>query len=220
MGALMPAAAQAAESLTMINGAFARPVTMDELNLLVDEGVSDGGLHLVLSETNTEPADARAFLTQTINYDVASADALFRSAEGMAMISELSEIIMPRSTGKDSESALRAAVIKSLMDDNTLTPLEIVANYPVDAQIDVVELRNRQGNMSYAGIDKLATMMQSVEAKSSTQLAHEELEVRFAQTDVRMQDRYYAMWSSRSEGARPVALESSTFEVEPINGLW
>ncbi len=70
---LLPTAAKAADNLTLINGALHQSVTLDELNLLVDEGISDGVLHLVLSETNVEPEEARGFLSQTVNYDLAAA---------------------------------------------------------------------------------------------------------------------------------------------------
>lgn len=214
---LLPSVAQAAENLTLINGALHKSITMAELNMLVDEGVSKGNLHLVLSESNTEPEAARAFLTQTISYDVADADALFASAEGQEMIAQLSKVIMPRSTEEDAEQALRASVINSLADDNRLTPMEIVANYPVDAQVDLIELRRR--NSTYAGIDELVAMLESSQAKSKAKMANEELAVRFAQTEARMQDRYAAMWSD-SDSARPVALESTSLRVEPIEGLW
>ena len=194
LSALLSGAAQAAENLTLINGALHQSVTMDELSLLAEEGVSKGGLHLVLSEANVEPATARGFLTQTISYDLSSADALFNSGAGKDLLMDLSKVIMPRSTDEDAEQALRAAVINSLRDDNSLTPIEIVANYPVDAQVDVIELRRRQS--TYAGIDEVVSMLKSTNAKSKAKVANETLESRFSDFEGRRQDRYEAMWSN------------------------
>lgn len=213
LSAMMPAAANAAEALTLINGALHQSVTMDELNMLADEGVSKGGLHLILSETNVEPSEARGFLTQTINYNLSSADALFNSGAGQEMLADLSKVIMPRSTEEDAEQALRAAVINSLVDDNSLTPLEIVANYPVDAQVDVIELRRR--NSTYAGIDEVASMLKTTQAKSKAQIANETLGARFSQTEARRQERMQAMWAGVTVGGS-VAIDA----YQPINGMW
>lgn len=217
LSALVPTSASAAEALTMINGALHQSVTLDELNLLADEGVSKGGLHLVLSASNVEPETARSFLTQTINYDLASADALFNSGEGQALLADLAEVIMPRSTSDDAEQALRAAIVNSLQEDNSLTPLEIVANYPVDAQVDVNELRRRES--TYAGIDKVVAMLQTVEAKSKAKVANETLDARFSQVEARRQERMQVMWAG-AEGNRQVAVESFQPSAQPINGMW
>lgn len=191
--ALLSSAAQAADNLTLINGALHQSVTLDELILLAEEGVSKGGLHLVLSESNVEPETARDFLTQTISYDLSDADALFNSGAGQELLMDLAEVIMPRSTEEDAEQALRAAVINSLRDDNSLTPIEIVANYPVDAQVDVIELRRRQS--TYAGIDEVVSMLKSTNAKSKAKIATETLNSRFADIESRRQDRMQEMWS-------------------------
>ncbi len=127
---------------------------------------------------------------------------------------------MPRSTSKDAKQALRAAIINSLKDDNALTPLEIVANYPVDAQVDVIELRRR--GSTYAGIDEVVSMLKSTQAKSKAQMAHEMLSSRFAAVEARRQDRMQAMWAGNASASRQVAVKQNvqSVNVEPIQGMW
>jgi hypothetical protein len=210
---LAASGARAADQLTLINGALNVSVPYSQLKTLSETGVADGNLVLLLDNADESTESARAFLNQRIEYPLDSADALFNGGEGEALLNQLGSVIMPRNTHEDGKQALRAAIIKSLSGDNVLTPLEIVANYPVDAQVDVIRLRKE--NSTYAGIDKVVALMKSKMAISKAAAANQELDERFAQMEQRKQDRMQAMWAGVGM-PRQVAAEVNS----PIRGLW
>lgn len=213
---LSATSAQASADITLINGALNTTVTYEELKMLADTGVADGNLVLVLDDADETPEAAREFLNQRIEYKLTAADALFNNGEGEALLDKLAKVIMPRNTTQDAKQALRSAIVTSLQDDNALTPLEIVANFPVDAQVDVIRLR--EASASYAGLDKVMALLQSTQAMSKADKANQELNERFAQVEVRKQERMQAMWSGVS-APRQVAADVVDTN-EPIRGLW
>lgn len=207
-------AAKAADNLTLINGALNVSVPYTQLKTLAETGVADGNLVLVLDDADETPEAARKFLTTQMDYDIASADALLNSAEGDAMLTKLGKVIAPRNANEDGKQALRAAILKSLMDDNTITPLEIIANYPTDARIDVIRLR--ESGASHAGLSEVVSMMQSKRAMSKAAMATEEIETRFADREGRISARMQAMWAGVGVPERGVAIQSEG----PVRGLW
>ncbi len=218
LSVMAASSAHAADQLTLINGALNVSVPYTELKTLADTGVADGNLVLVLDDADETTEAARSFLNQRIEYPLDSADALFNGGEGEALLDQLGKVIMPRNTQEDGKQALRSAIIKSLVGDNALTPLEIVANYPVDAQVDVIRLR--MANSSYAGLDKVVALMKSKMVMSKAAAASQELDERFAQVEERKQDRMQAMWAG--VGTSPMAANTgrAVEDNSPIRGLW
>ncbi len=224
--ALIPGTAKAADSIMLTNGNLHHHFEIEEFNTLAQGNRSASCLGDMLSRAGIAPEAARAFLTQGVSYDVASADVLFRNNEGRALLQEIGAVIQPVERQTNAEQSLRAAVVTSLMDDGQMTPLEILANYPVKAQVNLKELRSRNLlNTSFSS-------MESMQVQSKAQIAQAELATRFAQSDERMQSRYYAMWFNRSTttASRPVALEARQVQVQrpqvqqtqvaPVRGLW
>lgn len=220
VSSLAPTSAQAAEKMTVINGAMHESITLSELQTLVDTGRAYGGLQRILSITNESPETARAFLTQKMDYSVDSADALLNSPEGMAMVDKLAAVVMP-GTAENAQQAIRAAIVNSLAD-GSMTPLEVFANYPAAAAtVDAIKLR--KSGVSYAGLGDVIAMMQSNQMMSKAKQANATLDASFADREARMQSRMQAMWSG---GSTTTSAEFSTRQaaVEPssttIRGLW
>jgi hypothetical protein len=219
VSALAPNAAQAAEKMTVINGAMHESITLSELQTLVDTGRAQGGLQRLLNVTKQSPEMAREFLTQKMDYSVDSADMLLNSPEGMAMVSKLAAVINP-GTSENAEQAIRAAIVNSLAD-GSLTPLEVFANYPAEAAtVDAIKLR--KSGVSYAGLGEVIAMMQSNQMMSKAKQANATLDASFADREARMQSRMQAMWSGAatttaefSSNRTAVAPSSTT-----IRGLW
>ncbi len=220
VSSLAPTSAQAAEKMTVINGAMHESITLSELQTLADTGRAYGGLQRILSITNESPETARAFLTQKMDYSVDSADALLNSDEGQAMLDKLAAVVQP-STSENARQALRAAIVNSLQD-GSLTPLEVFANYPAQAAtVDAIKLR--KSGVSYAGLGDVIAMMQSNQMMSKAKTANATLDASFADREARIQSRMQAMWSGGSTTAAEFS-SSRRAAVEPssttIRGLW
>jgi Alpha/beta hydrolase of unknown function (DUF1400) len=219
VSSLAPVAAQAAEKMTVINGAMHESITLSELQTLVDTGRAYGGLQRLLSITNESPETARAFLTQKMDYSIDSADALLNSPEGMAMVDKLAAVVQP-GTSENAQQAIRAAIVNSLAD-GSLTPLEVFANYPAQAAtVDAIKLR--KSGVSYAGLGDAIAMMQSSQMMSKAKQANASLDASFADREARMQSRMQAMWGGTTtatefSGSRRAAVAPAT---TTIRGLW
>lgn len=134
---VMPGIAQAAESVTLINGAWARSVTIGDLKAMAKYDEAQGFTRDAVNITHSQFETVRSFLNRPINYNMVEADYILNSASGEKLLDQVGQVIAPRVANEDGRQALRGAIVLSLADDNKTTPLEIIQNYPTDARINL-----------------------------------------------------------------------------------
>jgi hypothetical protein len=106
---------------------------------LAEAGVAEG---LVGSFVNLGNADPKAFqdaLNKEVEMDLVEMSNMLSTKMGEVVLKTVSIAIAPRRSNQNGHKALRSAIILSLADDNVLTPIEVINNYPTDARINVVE---------------------------------------------------------------------------------
>lgn len=125
---------QGAERITFTKGLFTENLAIEDLRRFYETGDTDG-LGLLLSGDVTTPEQLKKLLGTTANnLRVADGSRVFRSKAGFQILLNLGQRIKPFRNATDDIAAksLRAAVIKSLSDDNSFTVLEIFENYSAD----------------------------------------------------------------------------------------
>lgn len=177
-----------------------RSLSFDSLEHLAKTGDALGVLSATLEDFNESPADARRTLTEEASYPLVDASTLFNSAAGDDFLEELTEIIVPEAGG-DAKVALRSAILQSLVDDNTLTILEVLENYPVNAVIDLD--RDDDTVSHFTGLESLVSFFSSSVATNITR----EREALYVRSERRVAEEW-----------RPSSPAPAT--AAPVRALW
>ena len=119
----------AAERVLLKYRGFSRTVAVADLATLAASGEAPENLASLLEASGQQPEQLRSLLTNSLSASPVVLDKALNSRPGEWMLAQLGTAIHPV-TGEASQQALRAAIILSAADDNTLTLLEILENYP------------------------------------------------------------------------------------------
>jgi Alpha/beta hydrolase of unknown function (DUF1400) len=84
--------------------------------------------------SNQEPAKLQEILNRPIKTEPRSLDLILSSPAGDALLDELSRYI--RNSEDDDKAALRTAIERSAADDQKLSLLELLQNYPTE-EVDI-----------------------------------------------------------------------------------
>lgn len=151
----LPAPAAAAESVVVNFGPLSRSFAVAELRTLAETGEASQKLRWYLNAAGVEPATLRSLLTQEAPLPLDLADQILNSLPGEFGLYQLGQIISPSGKGA-SLQAMRAAVVLSAADDNRISMLEVLENYPTrELHVNGLELlrtaRDVQDLISDAG---------------------------------------------------------------------
>ncbi|WP_126146730.1 alpha/beta hydrolase [Synechococcus elongatus] len=199
----MPTSAQAANNVTLINGAWARSVTIGDLQAMAKQDQVQGFTLDAVNITHTQFQTVRDFLNRPINYKMVEADYLLNSASGEKLLDQIGMVMAPRTADADGRQALRSAIILSLADDNRTTPLEIIQNYPTDARINLGALFAADAKFIPDALAFLDTNQQLAMQKTS-------IDWMIAQNPNTLSNRDFAQ-------QEPLPLQESP---APVRGLW
>ena len=144
-------AAIAASRITLMAGPWARSVEMQDLRSLADTGEVSGFLQDALRYSNLQPQTVRNVLTFPVPFSQQFADRLFYSPVGTIVLDRMGQILAPRSSGQNGRQALRGAILRSLEQDNRLTLLEVLENYPTEARLDLQQIQQLQQDLAFLG---------------------------------------------------------------------
>lgn len=127
LGATAPALA--AESVVVNFGPLSRSFSITEFQTLAETGQPSRKLRWYLNTAGVKPSTVRSLLTQQVPLPLEFADQILNSLPGEFALYQLGQIISP-SSKEASLQAMRAAVVLSAADDNRISTLEILENYP------------------------------------------------------------------------------------------
>lgn len=119
----------AAERLYFTYGPLGRSFSIEDLRTFAETGESTRQLQWYFNLANTEPEDFRQVLTKPIPVSRGLINRITYSLPGEFALSQLGEVIHTKSRRANIQ-ALRAALVLSVNDDNRLSILEFLENYP------------------------------------------------------------------------------------------
>jgi len=129
IGGLMGGRAIAADQVVLVYGSLQRSVDVEALSDLAEFGETSSQLNSYFDRADVSPEEVQRYLTEEIPVEGVTADRLLNNPLGDALLDRVSEVIYPnpRSAGR---GALRAAIVLSSVDDDRLSLIEILENYP------------------------------------------------------------------------------------------
>jgi hypothetical protein len=141
LGLAVPAA-QAAESLVFVSGAFRRSIQVADLEWLAKTGQPRGLMADVLRFSNQNPAAMAALLNQSITLPVTLISRLLNTRIGEALLSRLAQVVFPLKAADAGLPALRSALVMgTVKGDGSLSAISFLRAYPAqDLQVDIPAL--------------------------------------------------------------------------------
>jgi Alpha/beta hydrolase of unknown function (DUF1400) len=127
--ALPHAIANASETVVLRYGIFERSVSVADLTTFAETGKRSRDLRAYIRASKQEPAKIRQTLTDTVDVNVTTLDRVLNSPIGDLALEQISQYIHTSSRRADKE-AMRAALVLSASEDNNISIIEVVQNYP------------------------------------------------------------------------------------------
>lgn len=148
---LMALSAWAADDVLLTYRGFSRTVPVSELETLAETGEAPGGLGVLLRQAGQDPQELQRLLTRQLTVNAVTLDRALNSFPGEWLLDQVGTAIRPPA-GEASRQALRSALVLSATDDNQITLLEVIQNYPTQTVVvDGVQIQ--------AAYNRLATFI-------------------------------------------------------------
>ncbi|MEG5009398.1 alpha/beta hydrolase [Microcoleus sp. B4-C5] len=122
-------AAVAAEKVVIKYSAIRMTLPVSELEIFVETGKMSPGLEMLLGKAKKDPESVRNSLTRPVKVSQSFLDRTLNSKVGEIILDEVGEVIRTPS-GNANREALRSALVLSATNDNEITLLEAMKNYP------------------------------------------------------------------------------------------
>lgn len=135
-------AAQAADNLVFVSGAFRRTIPVADLSTLASTGTAPGLLGDVLRFTHQNPKEVAGLLNQSISLPITLVSRLLHTRIGEAILDRLSRIVYPLNAPGVGVPALRSAVVMALADGNgSINAVSFLKAYPTrDIEVSIPAL--------------------------------------------------------------------------------
>lgn len=152
----------AAEQLYFTYGPLGRSLSIEELRDFAETGEPSRQLRWYLNVANLEPEKFRAVLTKEVPLGLEFIDRLTYSLPGEFALFQLGQVVHTQSRQANIQ-ALRSSLILSVSEDNRLTLLEFLENYPTEGiYVDGVALA-RVANKVRDVVDNIEPVVASIE---------------------------------------------------------
>jgi hypothetical protein len=154
--------AHAAERLYFTYGPLGRSISISELRDFAETGEPSQQLRWYLNAANLESERFRAVLTREIPVGLQFVDRLTYSLPGEFVLFQVGQVVHTQSRQANIQ-ALRSALILSVSEDNRLSLLEFLENYPTEGiYVDGVVLA-RVANRVRDVVDEIEPVVASIE---------------------------------------------------------
>jgi hypothetical protein len=121
----------AAEQVVLKYSILRQSVSVAELTTLAETGETSRSLRRYLRLAGKQPEEVRQTLTEEAEVNVILVDRGLNNPVGDRVLDQIGEAIYPPS-GEASREALRSALVLSASDDNRISLIEVIQNYPTD----------------------------------------------------------------------------------------
>lgn len=132
---LLGTPALAAERVILKYNILREPISVEELSTFARTGKLSTLLKVAIVLAQQDPEIIRQYLTTPIQISPVALDKVFKSEIGDSTLDELSQVMHTRSRQGDRQ-ALRSAFVASASQDQQITLLEIIQNYPA-AEVEI-----------------------------------------------------------------------------------
>lgn len=122
-------AAAAAQKVVLKYSAIRMTLPLSELEVFAETGKMSPALEMLLSKANKDPEAVRRYLTRPVKVSQRFLDQTLNSKVGEVILDEVGQVIRTPS-GNANREALRSALVLSATNDNEITLLETMKNYP------------------------------------------------------------------------------------------
>ena len=124
-------AAQAADNLVFVSGAFRRSIAVADLEHLASTGEARGLLGDVLSFSRQNPAEVAKLLNQSVSLPVTLVSRLLNTRIGEAILARVATIVYPLKASQVGVPALRSAAVMALAEgEGSATAISFLRAYP------------------------------------------------------------------------------------------
>lgn len=139
----------AAERIILTYGPFQEPFSVENMQTFAETGELSRLRQFQLRVAGADPEILREFLNQKIQVDFLTLDRTLNSLPGEFLLYQVGQVIHNRQRVAPIQS-LRSALVLSAKDDNSVSLLEFLQNYPlpevfVDAK-KIAQIARRVGN--------------------------------------------------------------------------
>ncbi|WP_414624250.1 alpha/beta hydrolase [Calothrix sp. CCY 0018] len=121
----------AAEKVVFNYKIFSQSLPVEELTQLTETGEVSPTLKYYLNKTNQDPQAVRDVLNKEVNISTTTLDRTLNSKIGEFLLDQISQTIHT-SSGRANNKALRSAIVLSSSEDNQVSLMEIIQNYPTN----------------------------------------------------------------------------------------
>ena len=122
-------AATAAEKVVLKYSAIRMTLPVSELEIFAETGKMSPGLEMLLGKAKKDPEAVRSSLRRPVKVSQSFLDRTLNSKVGEIILDEVGQVIRTPS-GNANREALREALVLSATNDNQITLLEAMKNYP------------------------------------------------------------------------------------------
>lgn len=122
-------AAPAAEKVVLKYSAIRMTLPLSEVEIFAETGQMSPALEMLLGNAKKDPEALRRNLTRPLKVTHRLLEQTLNSQVGELILDEVGQVIRTPS-GNENKQALRAALMQSAADDNQITLLEALKNYP------------------------------------------------------------------------------------------
>ncbi|NMF86769.1 alpha/beta hydrolase [Nodosilinea sp. P-1105] len=129
LATIAAAPALAAERVVLRYRGFSRSVPVEDLAILAETGEAPRSVAGLLRQAGQDPSAVQSALNRPIPADPVMLDRALNSVPGGWLLDQVGETIRPAAGGR-SRQALRSALVLSAADDNQITLIEVLQNYP------------------------------------------------------------------------------------------
>jgi len=126
---LYSSAAEAAQKVVLKYSVMRMTLPVTELEIFAETGKMSPALEMLLGKANKDPETVRRSLTRSVKVSQRFLEQTLNSQIGEVILDEVGQVIRTPS-GEDNRQALRSALVLSARDDNEITLLEAMKNYP------------------------------------------------------------------------------------------
>ena len=121
----------AAEKVVFRYKILSRSLPVEELTELSETGEVSPNLDYYLKRTNQDPEAVRNVLNKEVNVSTVTLDRTLNSNIGGFLLDRISQTIHT-SSDRANRKALRSAIVLSSAEDNKVSLIEIIQNYPTN----------------------------------------------------------------------------------------
>ncbi|MEG4207547.1 alpha/beta hydrolase [Microcoleus sp. Pol7_A1] len=122
-------AAVAAEKVVLKYSAIRMTLPVSELEIFAETGKMSPALEMLLGKAKKDPQAVRSSLNRPVKVSQSFLDRTLNSQVGEIILDEVGQVIRTPS-GNANREALREALVLSATNDNEITLLEAMKNYP------------------------------------------------------------------------------------------